>query len=127
MKPFDWGYFIKDSSGKIFNLNRADSVVHLKPVNVPSGVGDVVYIQVSENRHKKFYGYAITKESKVYLISYPDYRFIPLNLEGFDYKSMSFQFLCDPIYHVMRFDDGERYSAVLFDKTYTRLSSAEFH
>ncbi|WP_375748522.1 DUF4857 domain-containing protein [Vibrio sp. HN007] len=126
MKPFDWGYFIKDDVGKIFNLNRADDLVHLNPVNIPDEVGNIDYIQVSENRHKKFYGYAVTDKSKVYLISYPDYQFIPLELDGFDHKTMTFQFLSDPLYYVMRFDDGESYSAVRFDKDYNRLDSAEF-
>lgn len=126
MKPFDWGYFVKDSSGAIFNLNRADNSVHLKPVNVPSEVGDIAYIQVSENRHKKFYGYAISKQSKLYLISYPDYQFIPLDLDGFDYKTMSFQLLSDPLYYVIRYDDGEKYSAVRYSKDYKKMDKAEF-
>ena len=125
MKPFDWGYFIKDNSGNIFNLSRADDVVHLTPVGVSDDIGEIVYIQVSENRHKQFYGYAISEQSKVYLISYPDYQFIPLDLDGFDYRTMKFQFLADPLYYVMRFDDGETYSAVRFDKEYTRLDSVE--
>ncbi|WED24679.1 DUF4857 domain-containing protein [Vibrio sp. JC009] len=126
MKPFDWGYFIKDSAGEIFNLNRADDEAHLKAVPVPEEVGDIVYIQVSENRHKKFYGYAISAASKVYLISYPDYQFIPLEMDGFDYRTMSFQLLSDPLYYVMRFDDGEKYSAVRYSKDYQMLDSAVF-
>jgi hypothetical protein len=127
MKPFDWGYFIKDSSGKLFNLRRADNQVALQPVPVPQAVGDIVYIQVSENRHKQFYGYAISASSQVYLLSYPDYRFIPLELDGFDYHTMSFQLLSDPLYYVMRYNDGRRYSAVRFDKQYQRLDSASFN
>ncbi|WED24265.1 DUF4857 domain-containing protein [Vibrio sp. JC009] len=126
MKPFDWGYFVKDSSGNIFNLRRGDNKVSLDAVKVPEEVGDIAYIQVSENRHKKFYGYAISRASKVYLISYPDYQFIPLEMDGFDYKSMSFQFLADPLYYVMRYNDGESYKAVRFSKTYAALDSVTF-
>lgn len=125
MKPFDWGYFIKDTSGQIFNLNRADNTVHLTPVFLPEEIGNIVYIQVSENRHKKFYGYAISAKNKVYLISYPDYRFIPLEMEGFDYRTTSFQLLADPLYYVMRYNDGDKYRAVRFSKNYTRIDSAE--
>ncbi|MGF1910046.1 DUF4857 domain-containing protein [Vibrio kasasachensis] len=127
MKPFDWGYFIQDDSGQLFNLNRADNIVHLNSVPLPQEIGRVVYIQVSENRHKKFYGYAISDKSKVYLISYPDYRFIPLEMNGFNYQKMSFQLLSDPLYYVMRYNDGERYSAVRFSKNYAKIDSVEFH
>ncbi len=82
MKPFDWGYFIKDGKGNIFNLNRADNVVAMRKVQIPTEVGDIAYIQVSENRHKKFYGYAISKQSQVYLIAYPNYQLIPLEMDG---------------------------------------------
>lgn len=122
MKPFDWGYFLKDNSGKLYNLNRADNKVYLKSVPVPEDIGDIVHIQVSENRHQKFYGYAINHLSKVYLISFPDYQFIPLQLDGFDYESMSFHMLADPLYYVVRFDDGKHYSAVLFDKNYSKIA-----
>lgn len=123
MKPFDWGYFIKDSEGKIFNLNRADNVVAMREVQIPTEVGDIAYIQVSENRHKKFYGYAISKQSEVYLISYPNYQFIPLEMDGFDYTTMSFQLLSDPIYYLMRFNDGEKYHAIRYSKDYQKLDS----
>ena len=86
MKPFDWGYFIQDKENKLFNLRRADNVVSVTSVSIPESVGKLVFMQVSENRHKKFYGYAIAEDSKVYLVSYPDYQFIPLKLEGFDYN-----------------------------------------
>lgn len=127
MKPFDWGYFIKDSRGSIFNLSRSDNKVDLKKVIVPEEIGDIAYIQVSENRHKKFYGYAISASSDVYLIGYPDYKFIPLQLDDFDYKTMSFQLLSDPLYYVIRFNDGEKYSAVRFDKQYKKIDSAQFN
>jgi len=126
MKPFDWGYFIKDDQGKLFNLRRADNQVLLKPVPVAEQVGEIVYIQVAENRHKQFYGYAISDSSKVYLIAYPDYQLIPLEMEGFDYRSMSFQLLSDPLYYLMRYDDGKQYHAVRFSKQYQKLDSVVF-
>ncbi len=126
MKPFDWGYFIKDSHGKLFNLRRADNQVHMDQVDIPEDVGDIAYIQVSENRHKQFYGYAISRTSQVYLISYPDYRFIPLALEGFDYHSMSFQLLSDPLYFLVRYNDGTNYTAVRFSKNFEKVDEVNF-
>ncbi len=123
MKPFDWGYFIQDAEDRIFNLRRADDVVQLYSVNIPENVGRLVFMQVSENRQKKFYGYAIDEKNHVYLISYPDYQFIPLELNNFDYKTMSFQLLSDPVNYLVRFDNGKQYHAVLFSKDYKKLNS----
>ncbi|WP_070971162.1 DUF4857 domain-containing protein [Vibrio sonorensis] len=126
MKPFDWGYFVQDANGRLFNFGRADNKLYLKPVKTPEDVGDIEYVQVAENRHKKFYGYAINSRSKVYLISYPNYQFIPLDLEGFNHKTMSFQLLADPVNYVVRFNDGVHYNAVRFSKNYEKLDSVVF-
>lgn len=126
MKPFDWGYFIYDAKGHLFNLKRGDDIVSLTRVDVASEVDELVYLQVSENRHKAFYGYAVAKDSQVYLISYPDYQFIPLALDEFDHRTMSFQLLSDPLNYLVRYDDGEQYHAVTFDKQYKKLASTQF-
>ena len=123
MKPFDWGYFIKDQKGRIFNLSRADNDLAVKQVPLPRQLAPIVYIQVSENRQKNFYGYLITANSRIFLISYPDYELIPLQLEGFDYRKMSFQLLADPLHYLVRFDDDKSYHAVLFDKDYQLIKA----
>lgn len=126
MKPFDWGYFIKDSEGQLFNLRRQDDVSSINKVAVPTSVEDIVYVQVSENRHKQFYGYAIDAGSNVYLIGFPNYDFIPLELEGFDYQTMSFQLLSDPLSYLVRYDDEEHYHAVRFSKSFDKLGRVMF-
>ena len=87
---------------------------------------EVDYLQVSENRHKKFYGYAITKSDNIYLLGYPDYQWIKLDVSNFDRKSMSFQLLADPISYLLRYDDGSKYYAVRFDKQYRRIDDTVF-
>ena len=123
MKPFDWGYFIKDQKGRVFNLSRADNDLAVKQVPLPRQLAPIVYIQVSENRQKNFYGYLITENSRVFLIGYPDYELIPIQLEGFDYRKMSFQLLADPLHYLVRFDDDKTYHAVLFDKDYQLIKT----
>ncbi|NOI83763.1 DUF4857 domain-containing protein [Vibrio tubiashii] len=125
MKPFDWGYFVKDSTGKLFNLRRADNQLSLTSVASIPGE-EIDYLQVSENRHKKFYGYAITKSNHIYLLGYPDYQWIKLDISNFDRKSMSFQLLADPISYLLRYDDGSKYYAVRFDKQYRRIDDTVF-
>ena len=118
MKPYDWGYFILDHNNQLVNLRRYDNQVTAIKINLPADFASLAYIQISENRQQKFYGYAVTTDSKVYLISYPDYSFIELPLADFNYQNMKFQLLSDPLFYVVRYDDGEQYHAVLLDKNY---------
>ncbi len=126
MKPFDWGYFILDHEKNLVNLRRLDNQVITQQVNLPADLAPLAYIQVSENRQQNFYGYAVTTDSKVYLISYPDYAFTELPLAGFDYQNMNFQLLSDPLSYVVRYDNGVQYHAVLLDKNYRFLKEAIF-
>ncbi len=123
MKPFDWGYFIKDSTGKIFNLRRADNNISVVSVPIPDHVGSIAHMRIAENRLKNFYGYAIDTSSRVFLITYPDYQFIQLELEAFDYLTMKFHLLADPLHYLVRYDDYDTYQAVLFDKQYHLLGT----
>lgn len=126
MKPFDWGYFFKDDSGALFNLSRGNNTLKINLVPVPKHVGDIVHIQISENRQKNFYGYAINSQSQVYLIGYPDYQFIELELKGFDYKTMPFHLISDPLHYIVRYRDELVYRAALFDKQFQLLKGVVF-
>ncbi len=125
MKPFDWGYFLRDSRGKIFNLRRSDNKVSTALVPVPEDVSQIVHIRVAENRLKNFYGYAVDSNNQVYLLSYPDYRFIPLELKNFNYLGMKFHLIADPMYYMVRYDDYSIYRAALFDKRYNPLATTK--
>ncbi len=127
MKPFDWGYFLQDNHGQIFHLRRADDHVTVKPVMVDASVGgEIVHMQMVENRQMEFYGFAITSSSEVLLVRYPDYDLIPLPLAGFDHTRMQFQLLSDPLHHLVRYDDGSSYRAAVFDRNWRLLKATAF-
>ncbi|MDL2268951.1 DUF4857 domain-containing protein [Desulfosarcina sp. OttesenSCG-928-A07] len=126
MKPYDWGYFIKDQKGALFNLRRQNDAVTATRLPLPGDVKDVVFMRISENKQQNFYGYAITDDSRVFLVAYPDYTFIPLKLHDFNYKTVRFQLLSDPLHYLVRYDNDHWYRATLFDKTYHFLLESEF-
>lgn len=126
MKPFDWGYFVKDNQNQIFNLRRADDKIQVKLIDPGLNTADIIYMQMSENRQKNFYGYAVDAASHIYLVTYPDYHFIQLQLDHFDHRKMSFHLLSDPLHYVVRYDDSSNYRAALFDKQYNLLRTTEF-
>lgn len=121
MKPYDKGYILQDSDGKLFNLKRVDDRFKINKIDSPK---EIRYIGISENKQKKFSGYAIGKDSSFYLLTW-DFKFIKLELEGFNYKTMKLKLISNPINYLVRFDDGEKYNAVVFDKELNSIKSVK--
>ncbi len=97
LKPFDEGFFIRDKSGQVFHLKR----ILNQPAVSKTGIDPTLDIQdiiISENRRKEFYGTVITRTGDLYLISYDNYRLIPLAIETYDPSQMDFKLLINPLY-----------------------------
>jgi len=114
MKPYDKGYLILDQNNQLFNLYMVDDVIYVKQVNYPEGI-DIAFIKISENRQRKLSGYAIDKESNFYLLNW-DFKFIKLDLENFDYKTMKLKLISNPLNYLIRYDNGTDYYGTLFLK-----------
>ncbi len=72
-KPFDEGYFIKDATDNIFQLK----MIKDEPVCTQTGIDPELKVRqifVSENSRKEFYGWLLTEDNDVYLITYDDYK-----------------------------------------------------
>lgn len=84
-------------------------------------------IEISGLHHsygsKRVYAELDLQVGRAFLIGYPDYELIPIQLEGFDDRKMSFQLLADPLHSLVRFDDDKTYHAVLFDKDYQLIKA----
>ena len=124
MKPFDLGYLMLDSEGKLFNIKRENSVVHVKQVSYPKDI-EIAFVKLSENRQKKLAGYAIDTNSNIYILDW-NFGFTKLDIQGFDYKTMKFQFISNPLYYLFRFDDRETYNAVVFSKNLEKIKEERF-
>ena len=82
-------------------------------------------MSLSENKQKNLAGYAIDESSNIYLLDW-DFGFHKLEIEGFDYKTMKFQLISDPLHYTLRFDDGVVYKVALFDKNLVKLKEEVF-
>ena len=72
-KPFDEGFFIKDANNKIFQLK----MIKDEPVCIQTGIDPDLGIRqiiISENRRKEFYGWLLTDDNEIYLITYDNYK-----------------------------------------------------
>ena len=96
LKPFDEGYFIRDSAGAIFHVRR----VLNRPEVIPTGIDpqlDIIDIVVAEHSRRAFYGAIVTRDGRVLLITYDDYRLVELPAPGYDPAAMDLKLLFDPL------------------------------
>ncbi len=72
-KPFDWGYFVVDSAGSVYNLRQVKG----QPWVADTGIGasqPVLAVMVSENQYLDYYGLMITTDGTVYKVLLDGYR-----------------------------------------------------
>ena len=124
MKPFDEGYFIVDSKNNVFHLKRVDN----KPVCIRTPIPNDIKIRnirISENNRREFYGTLLSNSGKLYIISYDNYRLIPLPLEKYNPDIMDLKMLVNPIYRVITYSNKNRVYAVATDRDYNAI--ARYH
>lgn len=111
-KPFDEGFFISDAEGYIYQFK----MVKEEPVCIKTSIDptlDIRQIKISENLRKEFYGWILTWDNKIYLITYDNYKLIQLPTTGketqYDYNTdkMEYRYVTYPINkHIQIRGDG---------------------
>ncbi len=124
LKPYDLGYLFLDAHQRLFNLKREDNVVSIKEIFYPKGI-TLTHISLNENTQKKVIGYAIDTHSTLYILDF-DFNFHALDVSDFNAEKMKFQLISDPLYYLLRVDDGTNYRAVLFSKALEKLKEVSF-
>lgn len=119
-KPFDEGYFIKDSSQKLFHLKMQNGLPFVKDTNIKPDSG-IKFIKTEENLRKEFYGVLFTHSNEIFLISYDNYRLIRLPVENFNHKNMSFYLSCDLLKRTIRINNGEYIYTTVTDRDYNLI------
>ena len=119
-KAFDEGYFAADAAGQVFQIKMVDGRPFVAATGLTPEDG-VRHILIGENPRREFYGAMITGDGRIGLISYDDYRFIELPVEGYDPATMPFYLWIDPLHRTIVFEDGERVRCVATDPAYKVL------
>lgn len=117
MKPFDEGYFIVDSENKVFHLKRVKEKPFVVNINTPKTL-DVYSIIVQEMSLKESYGYIITRDNKIFLISYDNYRLIQLPIEVYDYRNTTFWLRGDILYRTISLVKENEINVFVTDRDY---------
>ena len=124
LKPFDDGYFIRDAVGRIFHVKR----ILNQPEVVATGIEpslDVLDIIVNENERREFHGVIITRQGEAFLISWDDYRLIPLPVDGYDPARMDLKLLIDPLFRTVTVSSATSVFGVAMDAAYEPLRRFE--
>ncbi len=124
LKPFDEGFFIRDSSGVVFHVKRVldKPLIVRTPIDPALDIQDIV---ISENRRKEFYGTIFTRQGGLHLISYDNYRLIPLPVDNYRPKDMDFTLLINPLYKTVIVGGPLKVYGTAMDTDYNIISTFE--
>lgn len=124
LKPFDEGFFVRDSSGQVFHIKRILNQPEIVKTAIDPAL-DIQDIIVSENRRREFYGTIVTTRGDLYLISYENYRLIPLPVEEYNPRTMDFKLLVNSLYRTATVSDSKAVQGIAMDTTYQPLRRYE--
>jgi len=119
-KPFDEGYLIVDNDGYVFHLKKVKGEPFLVKTTIPNNL-NIKKILVQETITKKVYGFLITETSDFYMISYDDYRLIPITLKNYIADQMDLGISVNPLHVLFKYDDNYNFHSCVFDSNYNYI------
>lgn len=120
LKALDEGAFIVDSKGEIFHLKSQNGKFILAPTKLIKQ--NILNIAISEDNRREFYALMVL-DDEMGLISYDDYKFIPLNATGYDPRKANLNLKITPINKILTFLSKENSILRVMDLNYTERKS----
>ncbi|MCG8632805.1 MAG: DUF4857 domain-containing protein [Desulfobacterales bacterium] len=122
LKPFDEGVFMVDSDYRVFHVKRVDGQPRVVKTNIPPSL-KTRHIRISENKQKEFYGLLLSGDGKINLVSYDNYRLIPVPLDSFDPDRMDLKLIFNPLYVTAVYSDSQTIRAVAMDRNFSPVKT----
>lgn len=121
-KPFDEGYFIVDASRHLFHLKmvKGEPVIH--PVPIPENL-KITHLVVQEMNLREFYALMITDDSRIFLLSYPDYQLIEVPVIDYNWNSTDIRIIGDLFYRNVMCYNEAGLSCQVCDRNYHPVAS----
>jgi len=123
-KPFDEGYFIVDSEGKVFHMKKEKGNPFVRDTGIRPEDG-VRYIMFEENPRKEYYGIMITGNSEIYLVTYDNYSLVKLPVKVENIDDMFFLMICDMLKRTITIESGNKVECIVTDLNYSVIDSYE--
>jgi hypothetical protein len=124
LKPFEGSFFLVDDNGAAFHLKRLDGKPWVVKNPIDPGLG-IRSIKVAENKRREFHGLLLTRDGRLFLISYDNNQLIPLPLEGYDPDAMDFKLIINPLFRTATYSDDKVIKAVVMDGDYQLIDRYE--
>jgi hypothetical protein len=124
LKPFDEGVFLVDAAYRVFHVKRRDG----KPVVVKTPVDPALktrHIKITENRRREYYGLLLAENGALYLLTYDNYRLVPLPLDHYDPDRMDFKLIVNPLFRTAVYSDESTIWAVAMNSAYHLIALYE--
>jgi uncharacterized protein DUF4857 len=121
-KPFDEGYFVVDSSEQLFHIKRIMNKPYIVKVNLIENI-EVQHIILREMRLKEFYSLLISKDNRLFLISYDNYKMIELPSDGYDYTNSRLIFKGNLLYREISFLAENSIKTIVTNRDYKTVDT----
>ncbi len=122
-KVFDEGAFLQDKQNTIFHLKMINGKPLVKNTKIKNAT--IKKIIMNENQRKEFYG-ALIDDSGVKLISYDNYRLIPLPSRMYKPESMVYSLFITPLSRTVIINMDDKVEAYKLDNNYQILRNFSF-
>ena len=116
-KPFDEGYFVVDSAGKVFHLKMKKG----KPWVTETGIkteNKIKYMSIEENPRQEFYGVLVTDANEFFLLTYNNYKLVKLPVDEYTKDISSFFMSCDMLKRTIKIASKNKEYCIVTDKNY---------
>lgn len=113
LKPLDEGAFLVDAGGTIFQLKREAGLPVARSTELTPASG-VRAIRVSESSRGEYYGFVLTGDGTLNLLTYDD-TLTPLPLTDYDPETMEVKLLVNPLFRTAVYADQKTIRAVVMD------------
>ncbi|MBD3409181.1 MAG: DUF4857 domain-containing protein [Ignavibacteriales bacterium] len=121
-KPFDAGVFAVDADDKVFHIIQAKGEPIVADLKIPDDLTPV-YIATREMELREFYGILVGEDSRVFMISYDDYKLIELPLEGFNWRTDELSMRGDILFRTVNIIKKDEVSAFAIDRDYELIDA----
>jgi hypothetical protein len=116
-KSCDEGYFLTDSSGKLYNVKMEKGSPAVVKIDTPEDL-EITYIEAVDLRSKEFYCYLFTRNKGIYLVMEDTYDLQRLPVEDFNPLTMSFRMSSDLFNKCILVSGDNWYNAIAVDDMY---------
>ena len=123
-KPFDEGYFIVDNENNVFHMKKikGEPAIIKTPISQNLGIRKIV---IQETVARKVYGFIVTNNDEVFMISYNNYKLLPIELEHYVADKMNLSISVDPLFVNFTYDDNYNFFSTVFDSSYNYISKTK--